>query len=143
MQLLSLLALSALATASPLVSRQTVDNTTTIVQSAPTSFDGTTDVDMASVYTCGDQPYLPEAYTCYADGTLCPVVSGRRQRSCGGACYDPALYGCTDGVLQQVTTGGTYLNGTAADMSAVAGSVYPVNGTTLANSTGSYLRYRA
>lgn len=58
---------------------------------APQYYDS--NVNMTSIYTCGSQPYRPEAYTCYDNTVLCPVINDRRQEACAGGCYDPMFYG--------------------------------------------------
>ncbi|OCL10994.1 carbohydrate-binding module family 52 protein [Glonium stellatum] len=80
-------------------------------------------VNPTETYNCNGTPYVPLNYTCY-DRQLCPVVNSRRQEACGEACYDPALYGCTNKTLVQIHAS-TFSNGTSVNITAVPTSVYP------------------
>ncbi|KAK4989497.1 hypothetical protein LTR66_007046 [Elasticomyces elasticus] len=86
-----MLALPALALASPLFHRQ--DN-------------GTANATLS----CGGQPYFATNYTCTNGTQLCPILNGIPTLACGPACYSPSRYSCTNGYLSQVniTTDGNY-----------------------------------
>ncbi|KAK3078890.1 hypothetical protein LTS18_006355 [Coniosporium uncinatum] len=109
------LSLLSLASASPLLSRQ-AENGTVVTPVGP--------VNLTNIYTCGGRPFRPREYTCYDDTQLCPVLDGLRTRACGVACYNPTIYGCTDGVLVQVAGGRFVMNGTIADTTAESESSY-------------------
>ncbi|KAK7523719.1 hypothetical protein IWZ03DRAFT_9460 [Phyllosticta citriasiana] len=59
----------------------------------------------SDIYFCGSVPFVPSQYTCYANNVLCPVLNGKRLAPCGESCYDPTIYGCGDGGLEQIHSG--------------------------------------
>ncbi|KAK8207335.1 hypothetical protein IWZ01DRAFT_484703 [Phyllosticta capitalensis] len=65
----------------------------------------TFDPNDSDVYLCGSIPFVPSQYTCYANHVLCPVLNGKRLVPCGESCYDPKIYGCGDGGLEQIHSG--------------------------------------
>ncbi|KAK7539738.1 uncharacterized protein J3D65DRAFT_293286 [Phyllosticta citribraziliensis] len=65
----------------------------------------TFDPNDSDVYVCGSIPFVPAQYTCYANNVLCPVLNGKRLVPCGESCYDPTIYGCGDGGLEQIHSG--------------------------------------
>ncbi|KAF2459376.1 hypothetical protein BDY21DRAFT_370140 [Lineolata rhizophorae] len=58
-----------------------------------------TEVASMDLKPCGDAFYSDDAYTCYNDSQLCPIVFGELTVSCGDACYSSSLYTCEDGIL--------------------------------------------
>lgn len=49
---------------------------------------------------CGQHRYMPSAYVCHNNTTLCPVQNGVALQACGQQCYDPKIYSCSAGALQ-------------------------------------------
>ncbi|CAK5269075.1 unnamed protein product [Mycena citricolor] len=48
---------------------------------------------------CGDAQFHPEDYVCIDQNFLCPIVDRVGYLRCGGACYSPWQYKCTNDAL--------------------------------------------
>ncbi|KAJ7822644.1 carbohydrate binding-domain-containing protein [Mycena olivaceomarginata] len=55
---------------------------------------------------CGESNYDPSQYTCFEDGTLCPINNGDRYLRCGDACYSTSLYTCSNTTLKPLSHSG-------------------------------------
>ncbi|KAK4108532.1 carbohydrate-binding module family 52 protein [Canariomyces notabilis] len=51
---------------------------------------------LEQIQTCGSVPYYPSDYRCYDDHALCPNLDGHPTLPCGGACYSPDMYQCSE-----------------------------------------------
>ncbi|KAF8183550.1 carbohydrate binding-domain-containing protein [Mycena galopus ATCC 62051] len=58
------------------------------------------------LWACGDSNYYPSQYTCFEDGSLCPIENGDRYLKCGDACYSTSLYTCSNTTLKPVSHSG-------------------------------------
>ncbi|KAJ5683378.1 hypothetical protein N7462_006543 [Penicillium macrosclerotiorum] len=54
---------------------------------------------------CGDQYFRKLEYTCFANGTLCPILDGQPTLLCGSQCYLESLYVCYGAKLCPVLDG--------------------------------------
>ncbi|KAF4556484.1 Endo-1,3(4)-beta-glucanase-like protein 1 [Elsinoe fawcettii] len=61
--------------------------------------------DPSTLQNCGFARYYREEYTCYDGDFLCPIASGRPTLRCGPDCYDPNVYGCSNGRLTYPASG--------------------------------------
>jgi hypothetical protein len=51
---------------------------------------------LEQIQTCGNVPYYPSDYKCYDNHALCPNLDGQPTLPCGGACYSPNMYQCSE-----------------------------------------------